>query len=324
MPTRSLGIAWDKTGWWRRYAEFATHARIDFEVFEMEQSNWAAEVRGYQLLLWRANLDPPFREEAAEKVYFIERCLGRRIVPNWNTFWHYDNKRAQAYLFALQGIPSPWTFVCFSRVEAEAQIPALQFPVVSKRSGGAGSENVRLLATPAAARQEVRRAFRDPLWSKALRRFGVQLRLTPRSQTGYVLWQQFISSNSRDLRITVIGDRIFAFWRNNRPNDFRASGSGLIDYTVHNVEEECLFCFDICRRNNFDTMAFDLVYHAGHFLILEMSCAFNDEAIYKAPGHFVVDNGTGQLRRVDAHVWPQALQIEYVRRLLAENPIMQE
>lgn len=249
----------------------------------------------------------------------MERFLSLRVVPNWDTFWHYDNKRAQAYLFTLQGIPSPTTFVSYSRLEAEAQMSAMPFPLVSKRTGGAGSENVRLLASQASARREVRQAFREPLWIKALRRAGVQVRLTPRSQSGYVIWQHFVASNPRDLRITVIGqDRVFAFWRNNRPGDFRASGSGSIDYAVENVEKECLFCLDICRRNNFDSMAFDLVSHEGRFLILEMSCAFNDEAIYRAPAHFhLVDPVTRRLERVPGHVWPQELQVDHCRRLLA-------
>jgi glutathione synthase/RimK-type ligase-like ATP-grasp enzyme len=323
MTSRSLGIAWDKIGWWRRYAEFAQSAGIDFEVFEMERSDWPSVVRGFQVILWRANLDPPFCEEAKEKIYFMEHYLGQRVVPNWDTFWHYDNKRAQAYLFELQDIPSPWTFISHSCPEADTRVSELKYPVVSKRADGASSDNVRLLATQASARSEVRRVFREPLWVKVLRRVGVQLRFTPRSQSGYVLWQQFVSSNPRDLRITVIGkDRAFAFWRNNRPDDFRASGSGLIDYTVENVEEECLFCLDICRRNNFDSMAFDLVYYEGRFVILEMSCAFNDEAVYRAPAHFLLeDSGARQLRRVAGHVWPQELQINYIRRLLAERAL---
>ena len=101
MASRSLGIAWDKTGWSRRYAEFAQAAGIDFDVFEMERSDWIEVVRSYQVIIWRANLDPPFCEEAKEKIYLMERFLGRRVVPNWDTFWHYDNKRAQAYLFGL-------------------------------------------------------------------------------------------------------------------------------------------------------------------------------------------------------------------------------
>ena len=55
----------------------------------------------------------------------------------------------------------------------------------------------------------------------------------PESQRSYILWQEFIPDNQRDFRVTIIGRRYaFVFWRNNRPGDFRASGSGLIDYDV--------------------------------------------------------------------------------------------
>jgi len=317
---KRLGIAWDKMGWWRRYAEFAKTARMDFEVFEMERSTWIDTVRKFQVILWRANLDPPFSEEAKEKIYFIERFLGLRVVPNWNTFWHYDNKRAQSYLFALQGIPSPSTFVSYSQSEAHEATTSLGFPFVSKRADGAASSNVRLLSDLGHAQREVRRAFSQPFWAKALRRLGVRVHLTPRSQSGYVLWQRFLSANDRDLRITVIGrDRVFAFWRNNRPGDFRASGSGLIDYAVDKVEEECRFCLEICRQNDFDTMAFDLVYHQGRFQVLEMSYAYNDEAIYRAPAHFVAKNGGTDFRLVEGHVWPQELHIKYVQSIFAES-----
>src|SRR5439155_26051477 len=143
--------------------------------------DWIEVVRSYQVIIWRANLDPPFCEEAKEKTYLMERFLGRRVVPNWDTFWHYDNKRAQAYLFGLQGIPSPSTFVSYSHAEADAHLSAARFPLVSKMSGGAGSEYVRLLPSPASAQREVRRAFREPIWLKALRRLGLQLRAPPHS-----------------------------------------------------------------------------------------------------------------------------------------------
>src|SRR6185503_17089802 len=47
--------------------------------------------------------------------------------------------------------------------------------------------------------------------------------------TGYILLQEFLSNNKFDTRVTVIGNRAFAYRRFNRPNDFRASGSGNFD-----------------------------------------------------------------------------------------------
>ena len=49
-------------------------------------------------------------------------------------------------------------------------------------------------------------------------------------QRDYLLVQEFLPGNGFDTRITVIGNRAFGFRRFNRPDDFRASGSGRIDW----------------------------------------------------------------------------------------------
>ncbi|MFQ5494337.1 MAG: RimK family alpha-L-glutamate ligase [Phycisphaerae bacterium] len=342
-----LGIAWDKIGWWVKLEQFAREMELDCEVFEMERSDWLSRVRDYRAVLWRPNLDPPYCQEAREKIYLLEHHLHKRIFPNWATFWHYDNKKAQAYLMDQSGIPTPACFVSYSEKEAYERLAGMTLPVVSKSAGGASSEAVRLLRTPADVRRDIRRALHEPLPIKVLRRLGVTLRLRPDVRRGYVLWQDFVPDNPRDFRVTIIGKKYgFVFWRNNRPGDFRASGSGLIDYDVADGRTEVALCIDLCRRHDFDSMAFDFVYHDGRPVILEMSYAFNDQAIYDAPGHFVAENPEPQegeagrhgdvgrvidptlasrdhetptpnaLRYVQGHTWPQELVIRYVKNCL--------
>jgi len=288
-------------------------------MIEMERSDWMEHVKPCSVVLWRPNLDAPFCEEGKEKVFFLESLLGKRVVPNWATFWHYDNKRAQAYFCKAAGIPIPRTWISFSRTEAAELIRDVSFPVVSKTAGGAASAHVRLLRTARDAMREIREVFNVGIIAKVSSRLGGDLRLSSRTRNRYVLWQEYVPGNSRDLRVTVIGRRhVFAFWRNNRPGDFRASGSGSIDYAVENVERECLYCAQVCRRYGFDSMAFDIVYKNGAFVVLEMSYAFNDRAIYDAPAHYVVSED-GVLTRENGHVWPQELTIAYVQSLLDDG-----
>src|SRR5262245_22007624 len=98
MSNQRIGIAIDKTGWWSKYEELAKAMDLDHEVFEIERSDWLERTKRFACVLWRPNLDPPYCDEAREKIYFIEQFLQKRVFPNWSTFWHYDNKRAQAYL----------------------------------------------------------------------------------------------------------------------------------------------------------------------------------------------------------------------------------
>jgi glutathione synthase/RimK-type ligase-like ATP-grasp enzyme len=314
-----LGICVDHVGWWRRYEEFAEAAGIPFEHIDIERHDWLQKARAFDIILWRPNLDPPFCEEAKEKIYLLERVLGKRVYPNWSTFWHYDNKRAQAYLFDIHGIPTPRTIVSFDPEEAELLAREIPLPIVAKCSTGAASSSVHLVRSRRQALREVRRAFHRPLWTKVLERWGVRVRPTPFSQNRYVLWQEFCAENPRDLRITVIGCRYaFAFWRNNRPGDFRASGSGRIDYQVDDPTSEIRLCLDICRKLDLDVMAFDLLFDHGQSVISEMSYAFNDSAIFNAPGHYAV-GPEDQLHFQSTHVWPQELIVRDVLERLVPH-----
>ena len=314
-----LGICVDSAGWWNRYVEYARARSLEYCVIEMERSDWLEKVQPCSVIMWRPNLDPPFCDQGKEKIYFLETFFGKRVVPNWATFWHYNNKRAQAYFFQTVGIPTPQTWVSFSREEALEAVQGLGFPIVSKTAGGAASTNVRLLRTAREAMREIKQVFHVGRVAKVAARLGMDLRFTPRTRNRYLLWQEYVPGNTRDLRVTVIGKRhVFAFWRQNRQGDFRASGSGSIDYSVENVERECLYCVELCRRHDFDSMAFDIVYKNGQFVVLEMSYAFNDKAIRDAPGHYVVSDG-GNVTRAEGHVWPELLAIEYAQSLLGNG-----
>jgi hypothetical protein len=109
----------------------------------------------------------------------------------------------------------------------------------------------------------------------------------------------------------VIGDRYaYGFWRNNRPNDFRASGSGRIDYE-RAVPEECLrTCIEINRRLNFDSMAYDVLFKNGKMVIGEICYGYNDDAPYNASGHYEL-RSDGELAFVPGHVWPETLWVAW-------------
>ena len=58
-------------------------------------------------------------------------------------------------------------------------------------------------------------------------------------EKNYAYFQKYIPAQ-HDIRITVIGNRAFGFLRKNRKNDFRASGSGLIDYDYKKIPIEAV------------------------------------------------------------------------------------
>jgi hypothetical protein len=121
-------------------------------------------------------------------------------------------------------------------------------------------------------------------------------------ERGYVYFQDFIAGNDFDTRITIIGNRAFGFTRNVRPGDFRASGSGDINYDVSQINMQCVrTAFEIAGKIGSQSLAFDFVSDEQRRpLILEVSYCYDSRAVYACQGHW-----DEQLKWHLGHMWPQ-------------------
>lgn len=309
--------------------------RFQFEVVDLCRHDWIAQVTPCDLLLWQWGvLGPEFTGYLKEKAYFAERYLGKLLVPSFDTVWHYDSKIAQSYLFELFGVPVPRTVATFSGDDALAELKSFSFPVVTKTAHGASSEGVSLLADRRAAQRRVRQIFWFESWERHKRRFDSRLaqvitglphgwfwrklrqRLRHWRPWGAMYWQQFVPGNSADVRIFVVGDSYaVAAWRKNRPNDFRASGSGVTDYESQVPPGPIRYCMALSRRFDFDCMAYDVLFRPNDFVITEISYTTEMEHLYDAPHHFELAQD-GELHRREGHTWPQEPLVEWALRRL--------
>ena len=126
-------------------------------------------------------------------------------------------------------------------------------------------------------------------------------------------FQDFLDGNSFDTRVTIIGDRAFAFTRDVRPGDFRASGSGRVVYDGRRIHPECVkIAFEVTRRVGSQSMAFDFVMDGGGApRIAEVSYCYDARAVYDCAGHW-----DARLVWHEGHVWPQdAILIDLLERL---------
>lgn len=308
-------------------------ARICLELVNIDSDNWIQNLASFDIVVWRPySMGIEAASYFKEKIYFIQFHLGKLVIPNFQTVWHFESKVAQTYLFQLHGIKTPKTVVTFSRDAALNLLSRTRFPVVEKRSAGAGSSNVRLLKSLKMARRSADATFFRSAWMEGMRERG---RLLGRFSLNYIrtnwaqlfklpnqpvmYWQEFVPLNDRDLRITVIGDRFaFGFWRNNRKNDFRASGSGSIDYERPIPHDVIRYCLQISKKLNFDSMAYDVIFDGDDCRIVEMSYGYLESAVYASSGYFelVAD----ELKFRQGHTWPQKLWAEWMSvRVFAES-----
>lgn len=247
-------------------------------------------------------------------------CAGIKVFPCDADYWHFDDKLAQSCAFEALGIPTPRTHVFYEKRRAREWIDTAVFPWVFKLKSGAGSTNVSLLKNKKQAIERAERMFGSgmPSNDNTIKDFGTKFRThkakrdwvavakrAPRTiatwwklrkeidtERGYFYIQEFIDGNHHDTRITVIGNRAFAFRRKVRSGDFRASGSGFIDHDPNGIDIQCVStAFESARALGSYSMAFDFVgsERDSRQLIVEMSFGFKSEPVFDCPGHWTSD-----------------------------------
>lgn len=337
----NVAVGNDGAGWHERFAEALETLRqeglpIDYDILNLEGNNWGRLVQSYPVVVWKPSyMGPQAAAQFAAKIYALQNLYGKMVLPNFNTIWHFENKNAQKYIFESLSLPTPSTVASFDYQDAVKLLKREEFPLVFKKAYGAGSQNVELIKSIKQALSRVTRVFSQQLWRDSVehtldtkKSFFLNLNkrwlwwkvldvIMEREHFGAsVYWQRFIPGNAADLRITVIGDTYaVGFWRKNRANDFRASGSGNLDYDSPVPFDVVRYCRDINKALDFDSMAYDILFKNGQFLIVEMSYGYVDEAVRNAPGHYYFDQ-SGTAGFVEGHHWPQEFWIRWmVRRL---------
>jgi len=300
---------------------------------------------GADALLWHWNQDDARETLVAPHVLTAAEAMGIAVFPNRATCWHFDNKVAQKYLLEAMGAPLVPTYVFYSLDEALKWIDNATFPKVFKLRKGAGSANVRLVKTRADARSAAKQAFGrgfkpvPQYWQDGRRRYRAARRrgdlltalkrvpstlakITRMNQAigrerGYLYFQDFMPNNSFDTRVTVVGNRAFAYIRKVRPGDFRASGSGDIDYDPRNIRSECVqIAFEVTQKVGSQSMAFDFVITPDNRpMVVEVSYCYVADFVHKCPGHW-----DRHLNWHAGQVWPEeAILVDVLKSISARQ-----
>jgi glutathione synthase/RimK-type ligase-like ATP-grasp enzyme len=281
-------------------------------------------------LLWHWDLNSPAELLAARPIVRSAEEAGLVVFPSSSTCWHYNDKLAQKYLLEAVDAPLIPTYVFFDKIRALDWIAHASYPKVFKLRCGAGSTNVRLVTSRSQAealchkafgsgfvashgyladlRHKMRRVGSTDQFIQKLRRLPTALasaaarrNLLPRER-GYILFQDFLADNAFDTRVTVIGNRAFGFRRFNRSTDFRASGSGLVEWSPEEIDRRCVeLAFSVSHRLKTQSLAFDFLFDANREpRIAEVSYAFVAKLVHDCPGHW-----DREYSWHPGHIWPQ-------------------
>lgn len=294
--------------WAQKFKKCMNEYELTYESVYMDDNQWIERIEHFDIVIWKPEfMGVRSTQILKEKIYFMQYIMGKKVMPNYETIWHFDSKIAQSYFFKYKKIKTPKTFVSFDYNDVVDSSNKFDYPVVVKESNGAGSSGVRMIKSYKNMIKHVNRRF---IWENLFSR-KISSKLFDRFGQIYV--QEFLDNNNSDLRITIIGNKYaYGFWRKNRNGDFRASGSGKIDYKTEIPLNIMKYCSQISKNNNFDSMAYDILFKGDEFLIVEMSYGYNETAIFNSKGYYELDKDGNVFKFNQGNYWPQELWIKWV------------
>lgn len=300
MKNGKLCVAFDRGERTKQYVECASKKDIIIKTVDCCADDIMQQLEDVDALVWHWTHARYEQKRNAKNVLEAAAKKGIWVYPDLNTCMSFDDKVAQKYLLEAIDAPFVETHVFWDKLQAEQWIAKATFPVVHKLAGGAGSTNVMLIHDAKEARKVCRRRFashysiKEILGNRSTLRGMLRYFIKEVNERymgldkGYVLFQKFLPDNAYDIRVTVIGEKAVIFKRYVRENDFRASGSGKIDYTVSEQDKQAIpIAFEVADKLKTQTIALDFAYDVDKELkIIEISYGFVSKAVQAAGGYY--------------------------------------
>jgi glutathione synthase/RimK-type ligase-like ATP-grasp enzyme len=300
-----------------RWIAYCEANGISYRIVDCYRTDIVRQLSDCDALMWHFNHKSPKASKFAKQLLFSVQASGKKVFPDYNTVWHFDDKVGQKYLLEAIGAPMAPAYTFYSRMDALEWAHQAIFPKVFKLRNGSSSDNVRLVKSKKGATRLINKAFgrgfrQYEAWSNLKERYRkyrlgktklfelfkgiVRLvhtteydRVTGK-EIGYIYFQDFISGNDHDIRVIVVGDKAFAIKRMVRKNDFRASGSGFILYEKEHFDDATvLMAFEVSAKLHAQCMTYDFVYSNGSPLIVEISYGFAKEGYDACVGYWEKD-----------------------------------
>lgn len=305
------------TNWTRPWTEYCTKHSLSYELINPYSHTLLDEIAESQVLLWHFSGYNYTEMLIARSILYSAKAMGKRIFPDFNDAWHFDDKIAETYLLQSVDAPIPQSFMFYSLPSLkEFASSSKSFPYVAKLRNGSGSHNVKMIKnekellkyaqimfssgfssspnllyktssnikSTKSFKTLVNRAKRIPEFLRTLR----NSKMFPHEK-GYVYLQEFVPNDGYDLKIVVVGDKLSFIGRNIREGEFRASGGGDLFYDKSFVTQNVIdSAFKTSDELGFKCMGYDYVVNknTGEGIIIEISYGFSHEALLSAGGYF--------------------------------------
>ncbi|MGQ1909303.1 ATP-grasp domain-containing protein [Marinifilum sp. RC60d5] len=286
-----------------RWINYCEEKQIAYTIVDAYDTDIVEKVKDCDAFMWHHH-HADYRDTLfAKQLLYSLQMAGKKVFPDFNTGWHFDDKVGQKYMFEAIGAPLVPSFVFYTKRESLEWIEHTSFPKVFKLRGGAGAVNVKLVRTKLEAIKLINRAFgrgfpQFDKWNNLKERWtkfkggkdtflavckgigrlfiNTEFGKMRSPEKGYVYFQDFIPNNGFDIRVVVVGDKAVALQRNIRENDFRASGSGDLVFPNENIDKDFIsLAYKLNKKLGAQSTAFDFIKDLdNNIYLVEISYGF--------------------------------------------------
>ncbi len=243
-------------------------SKIDFRV-QNYKDEW---------VLYQTSEDPGlFYCSYIEDIVLGLSIQGAKLIPSFEYFKAHHNKhfmeilRDTCSVSEIQNIQAK-RYGTFEDYQKDLENTQKEFFVL-KSSGTSKSKGVFLLKTTKekiGLPKLLSKTFSTKNWSYFLEELKTGKKLLPISnyRQKFIL-QQYIAGVKGDYRVVVYNDKFYVLYRENRPNDFRASGSGRFNYSVELPPGLLDYAKKVFSSFNAPYMALDIGVKENNFYLFE-------------------------------------------------------
>ena len=274
----------DRT-WWRRFEWLLDkkYPDIDYEMLNLHYEN---NINDLQLgiddycICRFAHYEEDF--ELSKRVYpLLYKKFEGRIWPNKTEWYYYNDKQRQLEFFKENNIPHPITHYSYGRDDFLKWVEEnnLEYPIVVKKSQGAGSEEVNLVYE------------KEYSWYDEYRDVTNTFIETDWDVIDFpVIAQEYIDVK-HDIRITILGDKIFFtkrihHWKEDEKKRFpygwyygdknsRLDGKLLSYEEIEKIKHIGIYLKEITDKHlESKIMSWDIINEENDFKVLEFAMGF--------------------------------------------------
>jgi glutathione synthase/RimK-type ligase-like ATP-grasp enzyme len=284
------------------YVKSCEELGIAYEIIDIIGADWLSKVLASDCDGFLCRPPSEFQERKSmfdEKLYIIDKLIGKPIYPSYNELLIYENKRMMSYWLDLNNFPHAPTRVFYQKKEFLNFLKNTAMPIVLKNNIGSTSKGVLIVKNKVIAGIIANLVFGLGNAKLAL---GYTSQMTGKilpfpalgtMQKHYLIVQDF-ERIKWEWRVIKIGNSFFGHKKLLKGNF--ASGSGKVGWDIP-PENLLLMVKNICDVGKFHSMAVDVFETLdGRFLVNELQSIFgsydNSQMYFEGkPGRFILENG---------------------------------